>query len=84
MNAYADLPGGIQLRSDVDYSFRNGTNITPGEDDQVVWNASLSWRFLKQKKAELSFYWRTSLARKRTYPQRLFLRIVGETHAADR
>ena len=39
VNAYADLPGGIQLRSDVDYSFRNGTNITPGEDDQVVWNA---------------------------------------------
>lgn len=31
VNAYADLPGGIQLRSDVDYSFRNGTNITPAK-----------------------------------------------------
>lgn len=68
VNAYADLPGGIQLRSDVDYSFRNGTNITPGEDDQVVWNASLSWRFLKQKKAELSFYWADILSQKRTLP----------------
>ena len=65
VNAYADLPGGIQLRSDVDYSFRNGTNITPGEDDQVVWNASLSWRFLKQKKAELSFYWADILSQKK-------------------
>lgn len=40
----------------------------PGEDDQVVWNASLSWRFLKQKKAELSFYWADILSQKRTLP----------------
>ena len=77
---YADLPGGIQLRSDVDYSFRNGTNITPGEDDQVVWNASLSWRFLKQKKAELSFYWADILSQKKNFTRSVSSSGLSERH----
>lgn len=80
VNAYADLPGGIQLRSDVDYSFRNGTNITPGEDDQVVWNASLSWRFLKQKKAELSFYWADILSQKKNFTRSVSSFGLSERH----
>ena len=80
VNAYADLPGGIQLRSDVDYSFRNGTNITPGEDDQVVWNASLSWRFLKQKKAELSFYWADILSQKKNVTRSVSSSGLSERH----
>ena len=80
VNAYADLPGGIQLRSGVDYSFRNGTNITPGEDDQVVWNASLSWRFLKQKKAELSFYWADILSQKKNFTRSVSSSGLSERH----
>ena len=80
VNAYADLPGGIQLRSDVDYSFRNGTNITPGEDDQVVWNASLSWRSLKQKKAELSFYWADILSQKKNFTRSVSSSGLSERH----
>lgn len=80
VNAYADLPGGIQLRSDVDYSFRNGTNITPGEDDQVVWNASLSWRFLGQKKAELSFYWADILSQKKNFTRSVSSSGLSERH----
>lgn len=80
VNAYADLPGSIQLRSDVDYSFRNGTNITPGEDDQVVWNASLSWRFLKQKKAELSFYWADILSQKKNFTRSVSSSGLSERH----
>ena len=80
VNAYADLPGGIQLRSDVDYSFRNGTNITPGEDDQVVWNASLSWRFLKQKKAELSFYWADILSQNKNLTRSVSSSGLSERH----
>lgn len=80
VNAYADLPGGIQLRSDVDYSFRNGTNITPGEDDQVVWNAFLSWRFLKQKKAELSFYWADILSQKKNFTRSVSSSGLSERH----
>lgn len=80
VNAYADLPGSIQLRSDVDYSFRNGTNITPGEDDQVVWNASFSWRFLKQKKAELSFYWADILSQKKNFTRSVSSSGLSERH----
>lgn len=80
VNAYADLPGGILLRSDVDYSFRNGTNITPGEDDQVVWNASLSWRFLGQKKAELSFYWADILSQKKNFTRSVSSSGLSERH----
>ena len=80
VNAYADLPGGIQLRSDVDYSFRNGTNITPGDDDQVVWNASLSWRFLGQKKAELSFYWADILSQKKNFTRSVSSSRLSERH----
>lgn len=67
LNAFAELPGGLQLKTDADYSFRNGTNITPGEDDQFVWNAGLTWRFLKKKKAELSFYWADIFSKRKSY-----------------
>lgn len=80
LNAYADLPGGLRLQSDAAYSFRNGTNITPGEDDQVVWNASLSWRFLRQKKAELSFYWADILSQKKNFTRSVSSTGLSETH----
>lgn len=80
VNAYADLPGDLQLRSDATYSFRNGTNIPPGEDDQVVWNASLSWRFLGQKKAELSFYWADILSQKKNFARSVSSTGLSETH----
>lgn len=36
LNTYAELPLGFLVKSDAAYSFRNGTNIKKGEDDQVV------------------------------------------------
>lgn len=80
LNAYADLPGGLRLQSDAAYSFRNGTNITPGEDDQIVWNASLTWRFLKQKKAELSFYWADILSQKKNFTRSVSSSGLSERH----
>lgn len=67
LNAFADLPGSIQLRTNALYSFRNGTNITKGEDDQLVWNASVTWRFLKKKRAELSADWVDILSQQKNY-----------------
>ena len=80
LNAYADLPGSVQLRSDVAYSFRNGTNINKGADDQVVWNVRLMWRFLKQKKAELSFYWSDILSQKKNFTRSVSSTGLSETH----
>ncbi|MQN82455.1 outer membrane beta-barrel protein [Segatella copri] len=67
LNTYAELPLGFLVKSDVAYSFRNGTNIKKGEDDQVVWNLGASWRFLKKKQAELSLYWSDILSDKKNY-----------------
>lgn len=67
LNTYAELPLGFQVKSDVAYSFRNGTNIKKGEDDQVVWNLGASWRFLRKKQAELSLYWSDILSDKKNY-----------------
>lgn len=67
LNGFADLPGGIQLRTDANYSFRNGTNIKKGEDDQIVWNASITWRFLKKKQAEISVNWVDILSQQKNY-----------------
>ena len=80
LNAYADLPGGIQLRSDAAYSFRNGTNIRKGADDQVVWNVRMAWRFLKQKKAELSFYWSDILSQKKNFTRSVSSAGLSERH----
>ena len=67
LNTYAELPLGFQVKSDAAYSFRNGTNIKKGEDDQVVWNLGASWRFHKKKQAELSLYWSDILSDKKNY-----------------
>ena len=67
LNTYAELPLGFMVKSDAAYSFRNGTNIKKGEDDQVVWNLGASWRFLKKKQAELSLYWSDILSDKKNY-----------------
>lgn len=67
LKAFADLPGSIQLRTNAIYSFRNGTNITKGEDDQLVWNANITWRFMKKKQAELSANWVDILSQQKSY-----------------
>lgn len=66
-DGYVDLPGDIEIQTDASYSFRNGTNIKKGEDDQVVWNAGISWRFLKKKQLELSAYWNDILSQKKNF-----------------
>ena len=67
LEGYVDLPLGIQLRTDGAYTFRNGTNIRKGEDDEMLWNASATWRFLKKKEAELSAYWVDILGKRKSY-----------------
>lgn len=65
-NNFANLPGGVQLRTDASYMLRNGTNISKG-DDQFIWNAGVTWRFMKKKQAELSAFWSDILSRKKDY-----------------
>lgn len=75
LEGYVDLPFGLQLRTDGAYSFRNGTNIRKGEDDQMLWNASASWRFLKRKKRNCLLIGRIFSERGKVSAVRLLLMV---------
>lgn len=66
-DGYVDFPFGLQLRTDAAYMLRSGTNIQKGEDDEIMWNATATWRFLKQKKAELSAHWADILGKRKSF-----------------
>ena len=53
----ANLPGDFIFQTDANYRFRNGTGISGNDDNEILWNIKLSWKFLKEKRAELSLYW---------------------------
>ena len=80
LNAYASLPANLQLKSDLTYSFRTGTNIRSGQDDQLLWNLGLTSRFLKKKQCELSFYWADILSRKKSYSRTTTANGFYENH----
>lgn len=67
LEGYIDFPFGVQLRTESAYGFRNGTNIRRGEDDELLWNARATWRFLKKKEAELTAHWVDILGKKKNY-----------------
>lgn len=78
---FAKLPGSVQLRSDISYSFRNGTNIIPGEDDQWLWNLEASWRFLRKKAAEIKIEWRDILSNSKDFRRSVSATGVTETYS---
>lgn len=67
MDAYADLPGSIQFRTDIAYSFRNGTNLQNNDNSEIMWNMGFLWRFLSKKQTELSLYWSDILNERKAY-----------------
>ena len=80
LNTYVNLPGGFMFNTDATYTFRNGTNFNKGEDDQVVWNAGITWKFLKKKQAELSFYWADILSQKKNFTRSASSFGLSERH----
>lgn len=67
LEGYGNLPFGLSLRSDASYLFRNGTNLQGNDNDEILWNVSAIWKFLKKKQAELSFSWIDILADQKNY-----------------
>lgn len=57
LESSANLPGDFIFQTDANYRFRNGTGISGNDDNEILWNIKLSWKFLKEKRAELSLYW---------------------------
>ena len=63
----ADLPCGFQLSTNATYYIRRGTGIQGTENDEILWNAKLSWKFLPKRQAELSLTWADILNQKKSY-----------------
>lgn len=57
LNSSVNLPADLIFQTDANYRFRNGTGISGNDDNELLWNIKLSWKFLKEKRAELSLYW---------------------------
>ena len=51
------LPLGFGFKSDALYVLRSGTGISSENRNEVVWNMSLSYKFLKQNKARIEVEW---------------------------
>lgn len=79
-NIFANIPGNVQLKSDISFSFRNGTNINRGEDDQLLWNLEASWCFLKRN-AEIKIEWRDILSNSKDFRRNVSATSVSETYS---
>lgn len=81
LDSYADLPYGLRINNDFEYSFRSGTGIDRKADTQKLWNLGISWRFLKNS-ATLSAEWTDILSDRKAY--RRYVSATGITESYSR
>jgi hypothetical protein len=69
VNSYIsiNLPWHIQFDTDAAYNIRSGTGIEGDSENELLWNMKLIYKFLKEKRAELSFYWADILSQKKDF-----------------
>lgn len=53
----AQLPFHFQLDSDFAYQIRSGSYINSKEQNEALWNLMLTWKFAKERRAEISAIW---------------------------
>ena len=82
-SAFTDLPCDIQLRSDVSYTYRSGTYMASGLDNQVLWNAAIMWRFLKQRQAEITLEWNDILNDRKNYSRSVSSMALNERYSSQ-
>lgn len=78
---YAMLPGEVMLRSESSYTFRNGTYMASDLNNQVTWNASVTWRFLKKREALLSVEWNDILNDRKNYSRNVSSNGLNESYS---
>lgn len=62
-----NLPWHLQFDTDATYNIRSGTGIEGDSENELLWNMKLIYKFLKEKQAELSFYWADILSQKKDF-----------------
>jgi len=66
-NLYVNLLDGMQIYTNIGYSFLNGTNLSTKENSEFLWNLGFTWHLLKKKPLEVSCYWSDILQQKKNY-----------------
>ena len=54
VDGFVEFPFGLQLRTDMHYTLRNGTNVQKDEQSYILLNAGATRRFIKKRQAEIS------------------------------
>ena len=67
VTANVQLPLSLTFDTDAAYSIRSGTAMQGDGDNEMLWNIRLGWKFLKEKRAELSFRWTDILSQRKSY-----------------
>lgn len=62
-----NLPWHLQFNTDASYNIRSGTGIEGNDDNELLWNMKLTYKFLKEQRAELSAYWADILSQKKDF-----------------
>ena len=62
-----NLPLHFVVSSDANYTYRSGTGMGGVDNNEVLWNLKVSWKFLKEKRGELSVYWADILSQRKSF-----------------
>ncbi len=62
-----NLPLHFVVSSDANYTYRSGTGMGGADNNEVLWNLKVSWKFLKEKRGELSVYWADILSQRKSF-----------------
>ena len=55
------------VSTDAGYVFRSGTGMDGKSDNELLWNLKISWKFLKERRGELSVYWADILSQRKSF-----------------
>ena len=62
-----NLPLHFIVSTDAGYTFRSGTGMSGTDNNELLWNLKVSWKFLKEKRGELSVYWADILSQRKSF-----------------
>ena len=74
-----NLPLHFIVSTDAGYTFRSGTGMSGADNNELLWNLKVSWKFLKEKRGELSVYWADILSQRKS-----FMRYASATAFSER
>ncbi|WP_300724894.1 outer membrane beta-barrel protein [uncultured Bacteroides sp.] len=57
LDASIHLPWHLQFDTNAKYNIQSGTGVSENDENEIIWDLKLSWRFLKNRQGELSLYW---------------------------